>query len=133
MCLYFLCNLLVYTRVAQSIDLSKPYLLLWMDGNNHPSSAIHNKVQTLGEYLYTEHITRLHSMMWVYLCIPIHAFIVHVVHVHIAMYTTLSACFLCFFYNPYNMSLFKIFHLLVSSLFYLVPAKCIIPYQKWPL
>ena len=38
---------------------------------------------------------------------------------HSVMHTSIRACFLCFFYNPY-MSLFRIFYLLVSTLFLLI-------------
>ena len=52
-------------------------------------------------------------MMWVCLWIPRYMYMYNhctvKAHVHITMYTSIQACFLCFFYNP-SMSLFYLLY-----------------------
>ena len=57
---------------------------------------------------YRDQIVRmLRSVMWVCLCIPAHIHCSCMQHSNgSVMHTSIRACFLCFFYNPY-MSLFN--------------------------
>ena len=65
---------------------------------------------------------KLLPVMWVFLCIPryIHcSWSTVMAQAHSVMHTSIRACFLCFFYNPY-MSLFnsKNFFIYLSPLFF---------------